>query len=697
MSHKILESALKYAATGFAVIPLQPGGKKPLSRHGSRDASMDEVQIREWWTKEPNANVGIVTGAISSLVGVDVDVKDGRPGHKSLDQLFDGIDRNTLTVITPTGGLHLYFKIPEHAIIINRADIMPGIDIRGEGGYLVAPPSIIGDQKYRWTEQSNLLVLPPQIHKRLNDRKKTNAKNTATEISEGSRNQRLASLAGNMRRQGAGRDSILVSLQTENQEKCKPPLTDGEVEQIVNSIMRYDPQVDDHLTYSDLGNSERFIKEHGSDVRFVAEYNKWIVWDGKRWEIDAGNGLNERTTLTTRSIYYDALQEQEQEKRKFMIGWAKTSASAAKAEAMLKIAKFNNKVMIKQEILDNDPWLFGVSNGIIDLKTGHLCEPRRGDMVTCAGKVEYRPQAQCPLFTKFLDQIFDDNAPVIEFLQRAIGYSLTGHATEQCLFFAYGRGANGKSTLFHVINTLMGDYSRSISAEMLMDRPQGAQTNDLARLRGSRFITTVEIEEGKRMAEALVKQVTGGEKISARFLYGEFFEYLPTFKLWLAANHHPVIRGTDAGIWRRIRLIPFTVSIREKDRDKDLSQKLLEELPGILNWAIDGCLSWQRQGLNPPPEVLAVTAQYKGEMDILGSWITECCVEDGEARGKAMELYNSYKKWAMENGEYVMPQSKFKTKMVERGFERLPRSRVGVAYKGIGLMAPEYSHSGEEI
>jgi len=279
----------------------------------------------------------------------------------------------------------------------------------------------------------------------------------------------------------------------------------------------------------------------------------------------------------------------------------------------------------------------------------------------------------------------DGNQNLITFLQRAVGYSLTGATSEQVLFFLYGTGANGKSTFLDIIYELFGNYASATPTSTLLSKA-GSDTipNDIARLKGVRFVSAVETEDGRRLAESVLKQITGDKRISARFMRGEWFDFKPECKLWLAANHKPVIRGTDDGIWRRIRLIPFTVSIPPEEQDRKLFEKLLTELPGILNWAMQGCVRWQREGLDLPLEVKTAIATYRAEMDTLSDFFAECCIVAPDATASAKELYLRYTFWCEENGERPERQKAFGMRLSERGFKRV-KNNITI-WHGIGVV-----------
>lgn len=441
----------------------------------------------------------------------------------------------------------------------------------------------------------------------------------------------------------------------------------------------------DTFNLTDLGNAQRLVHRHGADLRYCHAWGSWLVWDGRRWARDTSGEVERLAKETVAAMYAAAAAEPDADRRQKLGAHALRSESWNRIKAMVALAQSEEGIPVLVDELDRDPWLLTVENGTLDLRTGELRPHRRDDLITKLAPVEYAPDATCPTWERFLSRIMGGKQEVVTFIQRAVGYSLTGDTSEQVLFFLYGTGANGKSTFLETIRAMLGDYALQMAADTLMARSDRAQTNDVARLRGARFVAATEAEEGRRLAEVLVKQITGGDAIVARFLYGEHFEFKPALKLFLAANHKPVIKGTDNGIWRRIRLIPFEVTIPEDERDKHLPEKLKEELSGILAWAVRGCLDWQREGLGLPAEVKAATDSYRADVDILAAFLDECCLADPQAMASAKQLYGAYVKWAEENNEHPASQRAFGMRLRERGFEKC-HTRSGIYWKGVGVL-----------
>jgi putative DNA primase/helicase len=296
-------------------------------------------------------------------------------------------------------------------------------------------------------------------------------------------------------------------------------------------------------------------------------------------------------------------------------------------------------------------------------------------MLSKLAPVSFDPDADSPLWSAFLHKIMAGNPELIGFVQRAVGYSLTGDTSEQKFFVCWGGGANGKSTLLRTVQAMLGAYAVCTSIETLVVKRGSSATNDVARLAGARLVSAVEAEDGQRLAEERVKHMTGGDAIAARFLYHEHFEFRPTFKLWLATNHRPQVRGTDEAIWRRINLVPFTVSIPESEQDRKLPEKLEAELPGILAWSVAGCLRWQADGLATPGEVRAATDEYRRAEDTIGSFLEDCCDLFPDAITPARELYAAYVAWCERTGEKSpLSQKKLGPRLRERGLRPIRNS-----------------------
>ncbi len=509
-------------------------------------------------------------------------------------------------------------------------------------------------------------------------------------IFEGSRNDTLMSLAGTLRSRRMTYDAIWGALQITNQQQVIPPLPDEEVEAIAKSVMRYQPAANDtelRRSLNDIGNANRLVAMYSSELRFVPERDSWMYWNGERWQFDYNNiKITEYAKNAVKTIYSQALNLADNDLAVAVVKFAGASHDAKRLKAMIELASKDANVVIKLSSLDADPMKLGVANGVVNLRTGKLVPNELEFYITKFSSATYDSKATCPLFISFLLRIFEGKKDVIAYIRRIIGYCLTGRTDAQVLFFFYGVGANGKSTLLYVLELLVGtELAKQTPSETLMAKKQGnTASNDLARLQGVRIVLSNEVEDGSLLAEATIKQLTGGDTITARFLYREFFEYKPEFKLIIAGNHKPVILGTDYGIWRRIHMVAFPVTIPAEERDPLLPKKLEAELSGILNWAIKGCLEWQRDGLQPPVSVTSAVEDYREEMDVLGHWLTEQCECGTEYFERAGQLYQRYSDWAKWGGYKPMTKAAFGRRLRERGFAKV-RDGNGIVYQGLKL------------
>jgi putative DNA primase/helicase len=448
----------------------------------------------------------------------------------------------------------------------------------------------------------------------------------------------------------------------------------------------------EHLT--DLGNARRLVAAHGQDILYQLPDGPYLTWDGTRFADDAGDVQLERWAQETiYAMHADAIYQTDDEaERRARIRHALASESRRSIAAMVALVRSQPGIPVRPNQLDADPWLLTVLNGTIELhQDARLREHRREDRITKLVPVNHVPEAPCPVWLAFLERVLGRNAELIGFLQRFLGYSLTGRTDEQVIAIAHGGGANGKSTFLHAAKMILGDYGQSVPLDtFLVNKHVDTARPDLARLRGSRLVAAVESDSGRRFAEGLVKMLTGGDTIVARRLYREHFEFTPTFKVVIATNHRPVIRGTDDAIWRRIRLVPFTVTIPPEERDRELPDKLQAEREGILTWAVRGCLDWQRDGLGIPEEVRAATDQYRDDMDLLGGFITEHCIVGPDQRATAAELYERYIAWAHKAGERIASQKAFGLALAERGYQQARCGKYRVrTWLGIGPQSQE--------
>lgn len=642
MDSALLRSALEYAARGWAVFPLN--GKRPIpGTHGHRDATTEAGVIRAWWREYPDANIGIACSSQTGPIVLDVDGPEGLAsiGGLRLPKTLQASSRKKKS------RRHYYFA-PNGSEVRRFIKVLPGLDILGDGGYVVAPPSIHPKtgKPYRWLNDFEPAPFPKVLMDLL-ERKRTkkSAPPLPEIIGEGQRDDLLTSLAGTMRRRGASEEAILAALREENERRCRPPLPDRQLKKIARSIAQKTP-VPTIENLTDLGNARRFVNQHHKNVRYVRAWKRsWVIWDGIRWSPDETGEAERLAKMTVRSMQREAAAIEDPDVRESLLKHAARSESAGRIRSMLELASTEPEIACVPDVFDADPWLLNVENGTLDLRTGDLHAPNRGDMITKTAPVVFDPKAKPNRWLEFLADITDGDEELMEYLQLAVGYSLTGDTREQCLFFCYGTGQNGKSTFLETIREMLGDYAQQADFSTFLARRGEGPRNDLARMRGMRLVTAVEAPGDKSFDEAVLKQLTGGDTITARRLYEEYFEFTPTHKLFLAANHKPHVSEQTEAFWRRIRLIPFTVYIPPEKRDRLIREKLRRELSGILNWAIEGCLKWQSQGLIEPAAVKRATRSYREEEDLIGEFILASCELHPKAWTPTAELYQAFTSW----------------------------------------------------
>lgn len=524
-------------------------------------------------------------------------------------------------------------------------------------------------------------------------------------VSKGQRNDALTKLAGRYVRKGLSQEEILPLLTTIN-SGYDPPLPASEVNSILNSILKAHqrnnkkPQNEPcqtstlaplgevqsmsllNFNLTDAGNAECFKELFGDEYVFIPEKRRWLKFDEIKWGGDNGQVIL-KMLQTVRERGKQAWELQDIDKQKAIIKSCLYSESKMKLNAALSIAES----MVSQSItsFDTDSLLLCCLNGPLDLRTGNLLPPKKQDWLHKSTNIHYDPKAKCERFSRFIEEIFNSDGNIIDFVQKAVGYSLTGLTTEQVLFILYGTGANGKSVFLNLMGDLLGNYSLTTPASTFKDNPyHDGIPNDIARMAGARFVKSIEVKEGTRLNEERIKALTGGDRITARFLHNEFFEFIPVCKFWIAVNHKPLIRGSDEAIWRRIRLIPFEVFFPPEKRDLHLYDKLKAELSGILTWAVEGCLKWQKEGLEPIGKVRTATDNYRAESDLLGQFLEEKTIKTLTGKTKAGDLYRGYESWCKERGEFVITGTKFGKRMEEKGFSK--KKDGYVYYLGVELI-----------
>lgn len=461
-----------------------------------------------------------------------------------------------------------------------------------------------------------------------------------------------------------------------------------------------EPEEKKDYDLTDTGNAHRLYDKFGSVLHYSYNRKKWIYWDGKCWRIDDTGEVKKLADLVCEGIKKQAYLEQDEDSAKELLKWAKHTESSKAKEAMIKESQHLEDIPANPDAFDVYPEYLNCANGIVNLRNGELIPHDPNFVMSKICYAEYG-EGEPKLWLKFLDDVTNHDKELQEYLQRCVGYSLSGYTSEQCVFFLYGMGNNGKSTFLDTLADVFGTYSSNVQPETIMMKRYGGDgpNSDIARLKSTRFVISEEPTEGVRLNEGLLKQLTGSSRITCRFLYGDEFEYTPEFKIWLATNHKPVVRGTDFGIWRRLKLIPFEVTIPKEKVDKNLKYKLRQEFPQILRWAVEGCIKWQKDGIKEPQCVKDATADYKQEMDVLAGFLDECIIIDYSCRDRIMarDLFQLYSRWAKQNNEYEMSAKKFGMEMTKK----LPdkgKSAQGIYYTDVKLTeaAKDLLNSGEK-
>jgi len=659
MTDSKLSQLLFYAERGWPVFPCRPGAKAPLTNKGFKDASVDEVQIRAWHGRHPGANWAIRTGSRESggagILAVDIDRKNG--GLENWEMLRD---ENAGAIETPTartggGGQHIYLAHPDGLDVSIGAGVLgPGIDIRANGGYVIAPPSRTeAGYIFEIEPDTELQEIPPWILASLNGRAKETApvaEALPEEIEQGQRHDWLVRTAGAMRNSGLQEAEIEQALRAVSDQRYIGAHTIPDSE--IFDIAAFVGTKQRGFKTTDLGNAERFMYQHGGDLRYCYDMGKWLKWDGRRWEKDVEPEIERLAFDTARNIYVEAANSDDPSLRKDLGKWAVQSEARWRLKSMVELARPFKPVRMNE--LDSEPWLLNCHNGIVDLKTGNLRDHDKGALLTRVLDVEFDPSAECPAWLAHLDMVTGGDKDLQLYLQKVIGYALTGSTDEHAIFFLFGPGNNGKSATVEAVLQLLGGYGQRTKIEALLASwQQGDAPNPyIAGLAGARFVVASEIPAGRKINESLVKDLSGGDRITARFLHQNPFEFVATHKLFLVGNYKPKVSGDDLGFWRRMHVVPFKTTI-DRDLRRPMSDLLAEfeaEASGILTWAVEGCLFWQTEKtLRQPGAVATATQEYRTDEDILQRFIDDECETEGQVLKSV--LYSRFKTWAENEGE----------------------------------------------
>ena len=692
----IIKAARAYIQRGICVVPI-PHGKNHPTVQGWQKMRLRMEDVKKAFSNA--AGIGLLLKP-SKLTDVDLDCPEAVATSKTLLPPTDMVHGRR-----GNPSSHRYYRVSPAPQNKSYTDPRPSgaravlIELRANG-QTVAPPSrhLRTGETIRWEAQGEPAAVDgDKLHRAVAE--VASAALIARYWPDGSRHFATLALAGMLLRAGwtgkATTQFVLAVANAAHDEEAQSRLQDvvstdqrlGEQKQVTGTptlaeligndivekvcewleLKRENDESSPHQT--DLGNARRLVVGHGKNLRFCHESGKWLVWNGEIWATDNSGIVDRLAKETVRTIYLEAGGAANERDRGNLAKHALKSEAEARLRAMVNLAKTEPNISVTQAELDAGLWLLNCRNGTVDLRTGKLLPHNPDNLCTKQVPVAFDQRAKCPTWLAFLLRVMADNRGLVQFLQRAIGYSLTGATREQVLLFLYGTGANGKSTFIETCRKLLGDYAQQADFDTFVTKKNEGPRNDLARLVGARFVAAVEAAQGRQLAENVIKQVTGGDTITTRFLYREFFEYLPQFKLFLVANHKPRVVGTDEAIWRRIRLVPFTVTIPREQRDKQLLEKLQSELPGILAWAVRGCLKWQDDGLGEPVQVSEATEAYRRENDTLGDFIEEKCVIDPDESLEAGLLYETFTAWCKANGEEPLSQKSFGTQLHERGFQ----------------------------
>ena len=704
-----LAGIIRFYDLGLSVIPLQPRGKRPVVRWEKyQKRRVDQEKITQWFGNGRDYNVGFVCGEVSNVVVIDCDSAEA-------NVWADAHLPQTPMMTRTAKGTHRYYRHPGvpvgNKVRIRTDDPRAHLDVRGDGGYVVAPGSIHPDGVAyealgEWPDSTDGLPkfepswvasdppfaplspdaqsVPPDRDQKL-FRVRRYLESTPPAIQGQGGDAHTFQVACRVVR---GFDLPVADARLvlgEWNQQCQPPWSARELDEKIANAQQYgDEPVGGRLgmnvgaapVLTDVGNAEYFASRCGDRLRYDHQRGRWLVWVPPIWRPDEDATVVRLAIEAVRSRYQDAAGIDDLDLRRKAMTWARRSENRTRLDALRHLAQALPPLADVGQDWDVNPNLLACSNGVVDLKTGIQRPGRQADRLTMTTGVSYDETARCPRFLTFLNEVFAGHRDLINYMQRVIGYCLTGETSEQCWWLWYGSGANGKGTMIRALGAALGDYATGTPFATFLHQPQATLTNDLARLCGRRFVWAQEANQHSRLNEERIKTLTGGDEVTARFLHKEFFTFRPTVKLVLAVNHKPVIRDDSFGMWRRVRLVPFT---QRFPIDKTLETTLAAEAPGILAWAVQGARQWHADGLKTPELVTDATRDYERDSDPLKEFLDTRCVIEPGAEAPFANLYTEYTEWA--EFEKLMPRDKLSRTMLGRMLgERFKKGRTALGH-----------------
>ncbi len=720
------ETALQALSLHCSVLPLNSIKKPPVKWKDYQTRLPTTEEVTDWEARYHPALWAMVTGSLSGVIVLDYDGETGLATGQRI-----GFNPH---VTTGSGGKHQHFQHPgwkvktmNHETSKDRpwSQAYPGLDIRADGGY-AAFCGRNTSGPYQWLrpfEPDPLDILPEDLRRYLGLLYSPMVQWALDRIERlRGRDNACFALACQLRDNKVSVEE--AESITRNYQKYVPSINAkgqlepftieealatlrsayaGDVRQPWESTPSYTIGSNGHIpqpaaapgsfNLTDLGNAERFASQYRDRVRWCHVWNSWMIFNGKYWEQDRSGQVDRLAKNTVRSIYLEAANEKDKARRQQIDKHAGYSESNRAVRAMLDRAK--SELPATPDEFNTNIHLLNCQNGTLDLRNGQKHDHNPADMLTRCLKINYRIDAPCPTWISCLATIFAGNEKLIKFVQEALGMSLSGDTSEQCLFLCHGGGSNGKTTLLEAVRILLASYALAANIETFMVRKSEHISNDVAELYGARFVTAEETTLGGRLNEAFIKKATGKQPLRARRLHENEFEFMPEMTIWFAVNHKPVVKDTSKAMWRRVHFIPFNVTIESEQADKHLGEKLLQEAEGILAWLVQGCLSWYRQGcLSVPTDVSEATRAYRAEMDVIGRFLTDECELAANLKIGSTALLTRYESWCKQNGESYDAKA-LKSALNERGY-RSKRGHGGLwIYPGIGLKVGDGGDGGD--